>query len=78
MHPTPSPVHRFIELFIIDDESYHQELQTHLPLKLADSSPVVLDLIHFAATETKASCLKHRKNQHAQGFLANKITELGT
>ena len=62
---------------------YQQELQTHLPLKLADSSPVVLDLIHFAATETKASCLKHRKINMLRDFLQTKyrmsmVEELGT
>lgn len=62
-----SPI--YTELCIQDEESYHQELQTYFPLKLTDSSPVVVDLIHFPSTETKESCLKYRKNQHDQGFL---------
>jgi hypothetical protein len=60
---------------IIDDGSYHQELHTYFPLKLADSSLIVVNLIHFSATETKASCLKHKKNQHAQGFPSKHNTE---
>jgi hypothetical protein len=44
----------------------HQGFQAHPLLKVADSSPVVVDLVHLPATETKASCLQHKKYQNVE------------